>query len=59
MKNGNLTDNTFIQLELALKMLQAEAYEIGKNTQVELEPSADTQIKSIEPLIDILKEFKI
>ncbi|ROI02934.1 HK97 family phage prohead protease [Chryseobacterium sp. G0240] len=61
MKSGNLTDDTFIQLELALKMLQAEAYEIGKteNTQSKNEPSADTQLKAYEPLINTLTSFKI
>lgn len=59
-KNGNLTDETYADLEIAMKQLQLEAYEIGKNTQVELEPSADTQIKSIEPLnLDSLFNFKI
>lgn len=61
MKNGNLTDDTFIQLELALKMLQSEAYELGKteNTQSENEPSADTQLKAYEPLLNRLTSFKI
>lgn len=60
MKNGNLTDDTFIQLELALKMLQSEAYELGKteNTQSENEPSADTQMKAFEPLIKQINNFK-
>lgn len=60
MKNGNLTDDTFIQLELALKMLQSEAYELGKteNTQSENEPSVDTQIKAYEPLINTINNFK-
>lgn len=61
MKNGNLTDETFIQLELALKMLQSEAYEFGKseNTQNNHEPSADTQTKAFEPLLNTLTSFKI
>ncbi|WP_288435354.1 HK97 family phage prohead protease [uncultured Chryseobacterium sp.] len=61
MKNGNLTDDTFIQLELALKMLQSEAYELGKteNTQSKNEPSADTQMKAYEPLLNTLTSFKI
>lgn len=61
MKSGNLTDDTFIQLELALKMLQSEAYELGKteNTQSNNEPSADTQIKAYEPLLNTLTSFKI
>lgn len=61
LRNGNLTDDTFIQLELALKMLQSEAYELGKteNTQSKNEPSADTQMKAYEPLLNTLKSFKI
>lgn len=60
MKSGNLTDDTFIQLELALKMLQSEAYELGKteNTQSQNEPSADTQMKAYEPLINTINNFK-
>lgn len=57
-RNGNISDDLGIQLELAIKMLQSQAFELGKNTQ-KTEPSADTQEKSFEPLIDILKEFKI
>lgn len=61
-KNGTLTDDTYGILEIAMKQLQLQAYELGKseNTQSELEPSADTQIKSIEPLnLDSLFNFKI
>lgn len=57
MKNGNLTDETFVQLEIALKMLQLEAYELGKNTQEKTQPSNDTGTISNEPL-DIIKEFR-
>lgn len=58
-KSGNLTDETYADLEIAIKMLQLQAYELGKNTQVKEEPSADTQEKNFEPYLDILKEFKI
>ena len=59
-RNGNISDDLGLQLELAIKMLQSQAYEIGKNTQEIEEPSADTQIKSIEPLnLDSLFNFKI
>lgn len=60
MKNGDLTDETFTQLEIALKMLQFEAYEIGKNTQ-KSEPSEDTHQKNFEPLINTIQNltFKI
>jgi uncharacterized protein len=58
MKNGDLTDETFSQLEIALKMLQFEAYEIGKNTQ-KSEPSIeDTHQKNFEPLLKSINNFK-
>jgi len=61
LRNGNLTDDTFSQLELALKMLQSEAYKLGKteNTQKTNEPSDDTQLKTFEPLLNTLTNFKI
>lgn len=59
MKNGNLTDDTFFQLEIALKQLQLQSYELGKNTQTSQEPSADTHEKSFEPLLNIMSNFKI
>ena len=54
VRNGNFTDETFGQLEIALKMLQTEAYELGKKALEE--PTTITQDK--EPLIiDTLKQF--
>lgn len=54
VRNGNFTDETFGQLEIALKMLQTEAYELGKKALDE--PTIITQNK--EPLIiDTLKQF--
>ena len=54
VRNGNFTDETFGQLEIALKMLQTEAYELGKKALEE--PNTITQDK--EPLIiDTLKQF--
>ena len=54
VRNGNFTDETFGQLEIALKMLQTEAYELGKKALEE--PTIITQDK--EPLIiDTLKQF--
>ena len=62
IRNGDLTDDTFIQLELALKQLQSQSYELGKNqtqnTQEDLEPSADTQEKNFEPLINTINKLK-
>ena len=49
IRNGDFTDDTFILLEYALKELQAEAYNLGKNTR---EPLVNTH----KPL-DIIKEF--
>ncbi len=61
LKHGNLTDDTFSILEIALKQLQLQSYELGKteNTQSNNEPSADTQMKAYEPLLNTLTSFKI
>lgn len=40
LRNGDFTDDTFSLLEIALKQLQMEAYELGKKTLQE--PSGDT-----------------
>lgn len=62
IKSGNFTDDTFAMLEIALKQMQAEAYELGKNsTQEEKEPSTDTSTVSIEPqaIKTIFNNFKL
>ena len=56
VRNGNFTDETFGQLEIALKMLQTEAYELGKKALEE--PTIITQDKEPQ-ILDILKTFKI
>ena len=49
LKHGDLTDDTFVQLEFALKMLQQQSYELGKEfTQKNKEPQERTQL-IIEP----------
>ena len=57
MRNGTFTDETFIQLEFALKQLQLESYELGKKALEE--PMLITQTN--EPLIikntELLKEL--
>ena len=61
IRNGNLTDEGFEQLEFALKQLQLESYELGiKSTQKEVEPEQSTQ-DNLEPQVlkDIFKNFKI
>lgn len=53
LRTGDVTDETFIQLEIALKQLQLEAFELGKKS-LEDEPHNRTHV--IEP-ISIIKEF--
>lgn len=66
LRSGTLTDETFIQLEIALKQLQLEAYEIGqKNAPVIEQPLASTDLNDTpqpsesEALINYLKDFTI
>jgi len=57
MRNGTFTDETFALLEVALKQLQLNAYELGKSLKNN-EPSGDTQV-IVEPnYIEIINEFK-
>ena len=61
-RNGNISDDLGIQLELAIKMLQLQAYELGKkSTHEEQEPQVSTQVKSLEPQIisNLFTNFKI
>lgn len=55
-KNGTITDDTFGLLELALKDLQKQAFEIGKMTLNEIEPPISTQ-KDFKPLIETINDF--
>lgn len=59
LKDGNFTDDTFILLEVALKQLQKEAFELGKKSLAE--PPVGTQeepiIKQVEILNDYLKKW--
>jgi len=52
IRNGDFTDDTFVLLEYALKELQLQAYELGKNTQTEPQSTLETY----EPL-DTIKQF--
>lgn len=68
IRNGTLTDETFLQLEFALKQLQKHAYELGKaytdsKSLIQAEPEASTLIIE-EPIvnteiIDLFKNFKL
>lgn len=60
LKKGSFTDETFIMLEIALKSLSKQSYELGKISLKE--PSVDTQqkepiIKEVEILNDYLKKW--
>lgn len=54
IRNGNFTDDTFIQLEFALKQLQLESFELGKKALDE--PNIITQFNEPQS-IEILKQF--
>lgn len=49
LKDGNVTDDTFMQLEFALKMLQQQAFELGKITQKNNEPQDNSTHLVVEP----------
>ena len=63
-RNGNISDDLGVQLELAIKMLQLQAFELGKqetkSTQNGQEPPVSTLI-SIEPqeINNLFTNFKI
>ena len=54
LRNGTFTDETFGLLEIALKQLQLDAYNLGKSLD---EPSIDTRKPTIEQ-INIINEFR-
>ena len=68
IRNGTLTDDMFLQLEIALKQLQKHSYELGKQETKSLEtvtePDASTPLAVQEPinkveLTEVLKNFKL
>ena len=58
IRNGTFTDDTFALLELALKQLQLDSYNLGFNNKESLtdEPPNVTHIKG-KPISEIIKEF--
>jgi uncharacterized protein len=56
LRNGDLTDEGFIRLEIALKQLQKDAFELGKKSLEENKPIRDSLIID-KPTIDIEKAF--
>jgi len=55
-RNGTFTDETFGLLEVALKQLQLQSYELGKKSLNNKEPLINTPI-IVEPTIDKSKEI--
>jgi len=56
MRNGTFTDETFTLLEIALKQLQLEAYNLGKKSLNDNEPPS-TQTDNEPILIKTINEF--
>lgn len=50
LKSGDLTDDTFRFLEIALKQLQLDSYELGQKHSKEDKPTPDVTHKDFEPL---------
>lgn len=49
LKDGTLTDDTFELLEIALKQIQKQTYELGKKSLESKEPQFDSTLKGKEP----------
>lgn len=62
LRNGSLTDETFLTLEIALKQLQTQMYELGKKSLIENEPLTDSTQQADKPneksLAETLSNFK-
>lgn len=56
-RNGTFTDETFHLIEVALKQLQLEAFELGKKEQKSLVEPTEEVTSSVEPTIELIKEF--
>ncbi len=59
LKDGSLTDDGFGRLEIALKQFQLEAYNLGKNSLADVEPTKVT-LPSNEPniLTELIKHLE-
>ncbi|SMC45799.1 HK97 family phage prohead protease [Pedobacter africanus] len=59
LRTGNVTDETFLQLEIGLKQLQAYSFELGKQAlETKSEPDKTTLITSEPQAIEIIKSFR-
>ncbi len=58
-RDGNFTDDTFSLLEIALKQLQKQAYELGKKSLKTKEPLIINTPLEVEPIniVEIIKNF--
>jgi len=51
IRHGSLTDDSFSQLEIALKQLQLHSYELGKKSlEVQTEPTTEVTPEVPEPM---------
>lgn len=59
LRNGTATDETFLQLEIGLKQLQAYSFELGKQAlETKGEPDKSTLITPEPQAIEIIKNFR-
>lgn len=58
LRNGTFTDETFGLLEIALKQLQMQSFELGKKALANDEPLDDDTQGKVEPQIEIIKSFR-
>ena len=65
-RNGTFTDDTFMLLEVALKQLQTQSFELGKKSLESKEPLVNTPVldlepnkKSIETINEFIKDLKL
>lgn len=58
LRDGTLTDDTFLQLEIALKQLQREAYELGKKSLEAAEGTSEPMQDEIKAINEYLNSKK-
>lgn len=59
VKNGDISDDGFKLLEIALKELQSLSFELGQKALADTnEPPKGTQLIEVEPLINTIKNYK-
>lgn len=58
IRNGDFTDDTFILLEVALKQLQLEAFELGKKESLKESEASTLLTEPIEAIKEFNKQFR-